>query len=49
MHSLLHHIQKLRVVKSPSEIGLLRKAGQIAVNAFKKVYDIQTDTCTRYM
>lgn len=37
MHSLLHHIQNLRVIKSPSEIKLLKKAGEIAVNAFKQV------------
>ena len=43
MHSLLHHIQSLRAVKSPSEIRLLKKAGEIAVNALKEV-NLQTET-----
>ena len=37
MHSLVHHLQNLRAVKSPSEINLLRKAGEIGVNGFKQV------------
>lgn len=40
MHSLLHHIQNLRVVKSSSEIELLKKAGKIAVNAYKQTIPI---------
>lgn len=37
LHSVLHHLQHLRAIKSDAEIALMKKAGQIAAESFKKV------------
>ena len=37
VHSPLQYLHNLRILKSDSEIALMRKAGQITAEAFKKV------------
>lgn len=42
LHSVFHHLQHLRAIKSDAEIALMKKAGQIAAESFKKVERVIT-------
>ena len=38
VHTYTQLLHKLRLVKSPAELNLMRKAGQIAASAFREVW-----------